>query len=52
MLTKYYNSFPEAPEVLVNMEGKVHLIRKRQRMHQIYENECDVPAGVFGSKEA
>ena len=51
MSTKNYNSFPEAPEVLVDLEGKVHLIRKRQTLHQIYENECDVPTGVFGSAE-
>ncbi|KAL7480863.1 hypothetical protein ACHAW6_006529 [Cyclotella cf. meneghiniana] len=47
MSTKNYNSFPEAPEVLVTAEGEVHLIRKRQRLEQIYENECDVPEGVF-----
>mmetsp|Transcript_15681 Transcript_15681/g.33139 ORF Transcript_15681/g.33139 Transcript_15681/m.33139 type:complete len:484 (+) Transcript_15681:123-1574(+) len=47
MSTKNYNSFPEAPEVLVDLEGGVHLIRKRQDLKQIYENECDVPSGVF-----
>lgn len=47
MSTKNYNSFPEAPEVLVGSDGKVHLIRKRQSLKQIYENECDVGAGVF-----
>lgn len=47
MSTKNYNSFPEAPEVLVDLEGKVHLIRKRQSLQQIYENECDVPSGLF-----
>mmetsp|Transcript_30440 Transcript_30440/g.57585 ORF Transcript_30440/g.57585 Transcript_30440/m.57585 type:complete len:135 (+) Transcript_30440:3076-3480(+) len=47
MSTKNYNSFPEAPEVLVDLEGGVHLIRKRQALKQIYENECDVPSGVF-----
>jgi len=47
MSTKNYNSFPEAPEVLVTSEGNVHLIRKRQDLKQVYENECDVPAGVF-----
>jgi len=47
MSTKNYNSFPEAPEVLVDADGKVHLIRKRQGLKQIYENECDVPSGVF-----
>mmetsp|Transcript_29230 Transcript_29230/g.62159 ORF Transcript_29230/g.62159 Transcript_29230/m.62159 type:complete len:481 (-) Transcript_29230:79-1521(-) len=47
MSTKNYNSFPEAPEVLVDTEGKVHLIRERQSLKKIYENECDVPTGVF-----
>lgn len=46
MSTKNYNSFPEAPEVLVDKEGKVHLIRKRQLLEQIYQNEIDV-SGVF-----
>jgi len=47
MSAKNYNSFPETPEVLVDKEGKVHLIRARQPLEQIYQNEVDVPAGVF-----
>jgi len=47
MSTKNYNSFPESPEVLVEPSGKVHLIRKRQQLEQIYQNEVDVPAGIF-----
>ena len=39
MSTKNYNSFPEAPELLVTKEGEVRLIRKRQTLEQIYENE-------------
>jgi len=47
MSTKNYNSFPEAPEVLVNeKQNKVHLIRKRQDMKQIWENEV-VVEGIF-----
>jgi diaminopimelate decarboxylase len=47
MSTKNYNSFPEAPEVLVDeKKNKVHLIRKRQDLKQIWENEVDVE-GVF-----
>jgi diaminopimelate decarboxylase len=46
MSTKNYNSFPEAPEVLVEASGKVHLIRKRQSLDQIYQNEVDA-TGVF-----
>lgn len=39
MSTKNYNSFPEAPEVLVDREGKVHVIRKIQSLEQVYQNE-------------
>mmetsp|Transcript_29193 Transcript_29193/g.82876 ORF Transcript_29193/g.82876 Transcript_29193/m.82876 type:complete len:480 (-) Transcript_29193:43-1482(-) len=46
MSTKNYNSFPEAPEVLVDKEGKPHLVRKRQLLEQIYQNEIDI-SGVF-----
>jgi len=46
MSTKNYNSFPEAPEVLVAKDGSVHLIRARQPLEQIYQNELDVE-GVF-----
>lgn len=46
MSTKNYNSFPESPEVLVDKEGKPHLIRKRQDLVQIYQNELDV-SGLF-----
>jgi diaminopimelate decarboxylase len=47
MSTKNYNSFPEAPEVLVDMAGKVHLIRGRQALEQIYENEITIAASVL-----
>lgn len=46
MSTKNYNSFPEAPEVLVDKNGKAHLIRKRQSLEQIYENEVNAD-GAF-----
>ena len=39
MSTKNYNSFPEAPEVLVGMNKEIHLIRKRQSMDQMLSNE-------------
>merc|ERR1711983_573331 len=40
MSTKNYNSFPEAPEVLVHEHSeKVFLIRERQTLQQIYHNE-------------
>eukprot|EP00339_Tiarina_fusa_P009860 CAMPEP_0117010334 /NCGR_PEP_ID=MMETSP0472-20121206/9135_1 /TAXON_ID=693140 ORGANISM="Tiarina fusus, Strain LIS" /NCGR_SAMPLE_ID=MMETSP0472 /ASSEMBLY_ACC=CAM_ASM_000603 /LENGTH=443 /DNA_ID=CAMNT_0004712841 /DNA_START=154 /DNA_END=1485 /DNA_ORIENTATION=+ len=47
MSTKNYNSFPEAPEVLVDGDGKVHLIRKRQSLEQIYQNEVDISGSLF-----
>lgn len=39
MSTKNYNSFPEAPEVMVDEGGRPHLIRRRQPLEQIYANE-------------
>jgi diaminopimelate decarboxylase len=47
MSTKHYNSFPEAPEVLVDANGKPFLIRQRQELKQIYQNEVTVPSSVF-----
>lgn len=49
MSTKNYNSFPEAPEVLVDMAGKVHLIRGRQALTQIWENEISIASSVLES---
>jgi len=42
MSTKNYNSFPEAPEVLVDGDGNVHVIRKRQPLEDIYGNEVSL----------
>lgn len=39
MASKHYNSFPEAPEVLLGRAGEVHIIRKRQRPEDIWANE-------------
>lgn len=39
MSTKNYNSFPESPEVLLDNQGRVHLIRERQKLEQVYQNE-------------
>ena len=36
---KNYNSFPEAAEVLVDREGEPRLIRRRQTLEQILQNE-------------
>ncbi len=39
MSSKNYNSFPEAPEVLLTKDGELKLIRKRQTLEQIMGNE-------------
>ena len=42
MCTKHYNSFPEAPEVLLN-NGELHMIRRRSTLDQIIQNEVKAP---------
>jgi diaminopimelate decarboxylase len=42
MSAKNYNSFPEAPEVLLRERGEMVLIRRRQTMEQMVENEMPV----------
>lgn len=39
MPAKNYNSFPEAAEVLINASGKATLIRRRQTLDQMIQNE-------------
>jgi len=39
MATKNYNSFPEAPEVLIRANGEPAVIRRRQTLDQIIVNE-------------
>lgn len=39
MSAKNYNSFPEAPEVLLRSNGDFALIRRRQTLEQMVENE-------------
>ncbi|GMU93463.1 MAG: diaminopimelate decarboxylase [Candidatus Hydrogenedentota bacterium] len=39
MSAKNYNSFPEAPEVLHTLDGELKLIRKRQTLEQVTQNE-------------
>ncbi len=39
MSSKNYNSFPEAAEVLLDRDRALHLIRKRQTLDQVLENE-------------
>mmetsp|Transcript_3551 Transcript_3551/g.12253 ORF Transcript_3551/g.12253 Transcript_3551/m.12253 type:complete len:464 (+) Transcript_3551:49-1440(+) len=43
MSSKNYNSFPEAAEVMVDVNGAPHLIRRRQTLEQILENEVPYP---------
>jgi diaminopimelate decarboxylase len=43
MSTKNYNSFPEAAEAMLTTDGQVHLIRKRQLLDQVLQNEVDLP---------
>ncbi len=42
MSTKNYNSYPETAEVLIQSSGKPVLIRKRQELTQIMQNEIQV----------
>lgn len=43
MATKNYNSFPEAPEVLLDHDARPHLIRRRQPLEQVWQNELPYP---------
>ena len=42
MSAKNYNSFPEAPEVLLRETGELVLIRRRQTLDQMLVNEVDL----------
>ena len=42
MSAKNYNSFPEAPEVLLRETGDLVLIRRRQTLDQMLQNELPV----------
>lgn len=39
MSVKNYNSYPETPEILIDLDGSLHLIRKKQTIDQIVQNE-------------
>lgn len=41
MSAKNYNSFPEAAEGLLETDGRLRLIRRRQTLEQILQNEVD-----------
>lgn len=47
MSTKHYNSYPEAAEVLLDLEGSARLIRRRQTLEDLWVNEVpltDLPS--------
>ena len=39
MSTKNYNSFPEAPELMLDEAGVAHVIRNRQPVEEIWKHE-------------
>jgi diaminopimelate decarboxylase len=39
MATINYNSYPQAPEVMLEKDGALRPLRRRQRLEQIWENE-------------
>ena len=39
LAASHYNSFPQAPEVLLTPNGDFRLIRRRQTLEQILSNE-------------
>ena len=39
MATLNYNSYPQAPEVLLDLDGSLRLVRRRQTLEQVLENE-------------
>ena len=46
MAAKNYNSYPEAPEVLLAEGGGAHLIRRRQTLAQVMENEVSLDESI------
>jgi len=45
MSTKNYNSFPEAPEVMLHPNGKFSVVRRKQTLEQILQNELPASEG-------
>jgi diaminopimelate decarboxylase len=39
MSTINYNSYPQAPEVMLELDGTLRLLRRRQSLEQIWQNE-------------
>lgn len=42
MATTNYNSFPQAPEAMLGTDAALRLIRRRQTLEQMLENEIDL----------
>jgi diaminopimelate decarboxylase len=40
MSTINYNSYPQAPEVMLELDGTLRLLRRRQSLEQIWQNEA------------
>jgi diaminopimelate decarboxylase len=52
MCTKNYNSFPEAPELLLRQDGAVQVIRERQTLDQVLQNERPLTSASTGAQAA
>jgi diaminopimelate decarboxylase len=39
MTPKHYNSYPEAAEVILDLDNAPKLIRRRQKLEEIWANE-------------
>jgi diaminopimelate decarboxylase len=39
MATINYNSYPQAPEVMLGRDGSLTLLRRRQAPEQVWQNE-------------
>ena len=46
----HYNSFPQACEALVTETGEIHVIRHKQPLAQLWQNEVLVPTAGHSSK--
>lgn len=44
MATKHYNSYPEAAEVVLDLDGTPRLIRRRQALEDLWVNEVPLPS--------
>lgn len=43
MSTKNYNSYPEAPEIMIKLDGKLECIRRRQTLEEMTSREIRSP---------